>query len=80
MAKEELKAIRKDFLDKMETRLRESSKPEDDLFYYHPNEDHIVLSHALFWMMIPLMAFWTIWTSIAMAKWYVRRLNGCFRC
>ena len=51
MIKEELKTIRKEFLDKMEAQLRESCKPEDDLFYHHPNEDHIVLSHALFWMM-----------------------------
>jgi len=25
--------------------------PEDSLFFYHPNEDRIVLSHALFWVM-----------------------------
>lgn len=51
MSKEELKAIRKEFLSNMETKLQKVSKPEDDLFYYHPNEDHIVLSHALFWVM-----------------------------
>ena len=35
----------------MATRLQKISKPEDDLFYHHPNEDHIVLSHAFFWVM-----------------------------
>ena len=28
-----------------------NQNPEDDLFYYHPSEDRIVLSHALFWVM-----------------------------
>ena len=51
MTKEELKAIRKEFIDRMAARLQKNSKPEDDLFYYHPNEDHIVLSHAFFWVM-----------------------------
>lgn len=27
------------------------TKKEDSIFYYHPNQDHIVLSHALFWVM-----------------------------
>ena len=51
MTKEELKNIRKKSLDAMEARLLENRKLEDDLFYHHLNEDHIVLSHALFWIM-----------------------------
>ena len=51
MTKEELRATRQQFMAKMEARLRESSKPEDDVFYHHPDEDHIVLSHVLFWVM-----------------------------
>lgn len=51
MTKEELKAERRKFIGNMQARLQQNSQPEDDLFYYHPNEDHIVLSHALFWVM-----------------------------
>lgn len=32
-------------------RWNESNEPEDDLFYYHSSEDHIVISHALFLVM-----------------------------
>ena len=46
-----LMADRKQFFDKLEQRLYESGNPDDSLFYYHPSEDHIVLSHALLWMM-----------------------------
>lgn len=36
----------------MEQRLREAkTEEESNVFFYHPNEDHIVLSHALFWVM-----------------------------
>lgn len=44
--------VRKQMLGQMEQRLHESwSSEEDSLFYYHPSEDCIVLSHALFWVM-----------------------------
>lgn len=56
MTKEELKAERKQFLSNMEAKLQKISKPEDDLFYHHPNEDHIILSHALFWMISKSLA------------------------
>ena len=37
----------------MEQKLHESwPSEEDSLFYYHSSEDRIVLSHALFWVMI----------------------------
>ena len=52
MNKEELGDMRKQMLGKMEQKLHELwSSEEDSLFYYHPSEDRIVLSHALFWVM-----------------------------
>ena len=52
MDKNELKEIRKQQFAQMEQRLHESwSSEEDSLFYYHPSEDRVVLSHALFWTM-----------------------------
>ena len=52
MNKEELRETRKQMLAQMEQKLHESwSSEEDSLFYYHPSEDKIVLSHALFWVM-----------------------------
>ena len=38
-------------LGKLEEQWAKNNRPEDDLFYYHPSEDKIVLSHALFWVM-----------------------------
>lgn len=50
--REELMEVRKQMLAQMEQKLHESwSSEEDSLFYYHPSEDRIVLSHALFWVM-----------------------------
>lgn len=37
-------------LGKLEEQWAKSNSP-DDLFYYHPSEDKIVLSHTLFWVM-----------------------------
>ena len=52
MDKNELKEIRKQKFAQMEQKLHESwSSEEDSLFYHHPSEDRIVLSHALFWTM-----------------------------
>ena len=42
---------RKAYFDKMERYLSECYQPHEYLFYHHPNEDHIVLTHALFWML-----------------------------
>ena len=48
----ELREVRKQMFAQMEQKLHESwSSEEDSLFYYHPSEDRIVLSHALFWVM-----------------------------
>ncbi len=52
MDKKELKGIRKQKFEEMEQQLKEMyPKDEDSLFYHHPSEDRIVLSHALFWTM-----------------------------
>ena len=48
----ELRDVRKQMISQVEQKLHESwSSEEDSLFYYHPSEDKIVLSHALFWVM-----------------------------
>ena len=47
---EQLKIERKATFDCLEKKLNESVAFEDRLFYHHPNEDHIILSHALFWV------------------------------
>ena len=48
----ELRDVRKQMISQMEQKLHGSwSSEEDSLFYYHPSEDKIVLSHALFWVM-----------------------------
>ena len=51
MATKEFIDIRKEMFAEMEQRLNAKIKPEDSFFYYHSNEDRIVLSHALFWVM-----------------------------
>ena len=57
-SREELMEVRKQMFAQMEQRLHESwSSEEDSLFYYHPSEDRIVLSHALFWTMTQLQFF-----------------------
>ncbi len=51
-SREELMEMRKQMFAPIEKKLHESwSSEEDSLFYYHPSEDRIVLSHALFWVM-----------------------------
>ena len=51
-SREELMEMRKQTFAQMDQKLHESwSSEEDSLFYYHPSEDRIVLSHALFWVM-----------------------------
>lgn len=51
MNKKDIVEQRRDVFDKIERQLHETRRPEDFMFYYHPNEDRIVLSHALFWVM-----------------------------
>ncbi len=55
ISKEELREIRRQKFAEMEDRLKElHPKEEDSMFYYHPSEDRIVLSHAMFWTMTQL--------------------------
>ena len=49
--KESQKEMRKEMFDQMEADLQKSCKPEDRMFALHPDEEHIVVSHALFLMM-----------------------------
>ena len=51
MNKEDRNSFRKEIIGKLEDQWAKSNSPEDDLFYYHPSEDKIILSHALFWVM-----------------------------
>ena len=51
MNKEDRNFFRKEIIGKLEEQWAKSNSPDDDLFYYHPSEDKIVLSHALFWVM-----------------------------
>lgn len=53
MNKEDRNSFLKEMLGKLEEQWAKSNSPEDNLFYYHPSEDKIVLSHALFWVMPP---------------------------
>lgn len=43
---EERNSSRKEMLGKLEEQWAKNNRPEDDLFYYHPSEDKIVLSNA----------------------------------
>ena len=49
--KESQKEMRKKMFGQMEADLQKSCKPEDRMFALHPDEEHIVVSHALFLMM-----------------------------
>ena len=56
--KKELREFRKQQFAEMEQKLKEMwTTEEDSLFYYHPSEDRIVLSHAMFWTMTQLQFF-----------------------
>ena len=45
------KEMRKEMFDQMEADLQKSYKPEERMFSLHPDEEHIIVSHALFLMM-----------------------------
>ena len=51
MDNNKLKSFRKEMIAKLEEMLSANQNPKDAIFYYHPSEDRIVLSHALFWVM-----------------------------
>lgn len=64
MVKEEqMEMVRKATFDRLEKRLNELVSLEDRLFYYHPNEEHIILSHALFWVMTKSLAIHLNWSK-----------------
>ena len=51
MGKDIHKERRKEMFDRMETDLQKSCQPEERMFSLHPDEEHIIVSHALFLMM-----------------------------
>lgn len=51
MGTESIKEMRKQMFDQMEADLQKTCKPENRMFALHPDEEHIVVSHALFLMM-----------------------------
>lgn len=51
MKQDSQKEMRKEMFDRMETELQKSCKPEERMFSLHPDEEHIIVSHALFLMM-----------------------------
>ena len=61
--KEQMEMERKATFDRLERRLNETVSLEDRLFYHHPNEDHIILSHALFWVMTKSWATQLNWSK-----------------
>lgn len=52
MANIDMKEMRKQMFAEMGQKLKETNPREEDrMFYYHPSEERVVLSHALFWVM-----------------------------
>ena len=51
MSQESQKEMRKQMFDQMEADLQKTCKPEERMFALHPDEAHIIVSHALFLMM-----------------------------
>ena len=47
-----LRETRRLMMADLESSMLKGKSPEDSIFYYHSSEDSIVLSHALFWVMI----------------------------
>ena len=43
--------MRKEMFDQMEADLQKTCKLEERMFALHPDEEHIIVSHALFLMM-----------------------------
>ena len=48
--------MRKEMFDRMEAELQKTCKPEERMFALHTDEDHIIVSHALFLIMSKLLA------------------------
>ena len=47
-----LRETRRQMMADLESSMLKGKTPEDSIFYYHSSEDRIVLSHALFCVMI----------------------------
>lgn len=78
MEKRDLREIRKQKFAEMEERLKElHPKEEDSMFYYHPSEDRIVLSHAMFWTMTQLQF---LRGKIRKQKFFLLILNTRRKC
>ena len=50
MKQDSQKEMRKEMFDRIEAELQKTCKPEKRMFALHPDEDHIIVSHALFLM------------------------------
>lgn len=51
MKQDSQKEMRKEMFDRMKADLQKTRKPEDRMFALHSDEEHIIVSHALFLMM-----------------------------
>mgnify|MGYP000351427913 FL=1 len=51
MGKDIQKEMRKQMFDQIEADLQKSSKSKERMFALHPDEEHVIVSHALFLMM-----------------------------
>lgn len=51
-ARIKLRETRRLMMADLESSMQKGKSLEDSIFYYHFSEDRIVLSHALFWVMI----------------------------
>lgn len=56
MKQDSQKEMRKQMFDRMEAELLKTCKPEERMFALHTDEDHIIVSHALFLIMSKLLA------------------------
>lgn len=56
MKQDSQKEMRKQMFDRMEAELQKTCKPEERMFALHTDEDHIIVSHALFLIMSKLLA------------------------
>ena len=50
-----LRETRRLMMADLESSMLKGKSPEYSIFYYHSSEDHIVLSHAPFWVMTKSM-------------------------
>ena len=67
---EDLKETRKQFFAQLEQNLWEGRSEEDSIFCQHPSEEHIILSHALFWVMT-----WSLKGQVAKEKFLILLRN-----